>query len=328
MKNKTYLAMLALLLLTLVLSACGSNSANEPASEEQETASQESNEEENITEPVEEEASGTVIYESELGPVEIPANPTRIVALTNAPNVLSLGGNLVGVDEWTEANPLFTEKLEGVTVVSEGNLESIASQTPDLIIAGSHMSNIEEYAKIAPTVVYTWGKLDYLDQQIEIGKLLNKEEEALNWVDDFKERTATIGNEIKAKYGDDVTVSVFEVADSGLYVYGDNWARGTEILYQAMKLEMPEKVKEDALGPGMYNLSLEVMPEYSGDFIVASRSLAGTADVMNTEIWNGLPAVQNNRVIEIEAKASSYSDPITLEYLLEIFTEGFLGQAE
>ena len=40
------------------------------------------------------------------------------------------------------------------------------------------MKNIGKLNDIAPTVVFTWGKLDYLSQQIEIGKLLNKEKEA------------------------------------------------------------------------------------------------------------------------------------------------------
>ena len=35
-----------------------------------------------------------------------------------------------------------------------------------------------------------------------------------------------------------------KTVDKQLYVYGDNWGRGTEILYQEMKLNMPEKVKE------------------------------------------------------------------------------------
>lgn len=34
--------------------------------------------------------AGTKTYQSETGPVEVPANPKRIVALTNAPTVLSL----------------------------------------------------------------------------------------------------------------------------------------------------------------------------------------------------------------------------------------------
>ena len=39
----------------------------------------------------------------------------------------------------------------------------------------------------------------------------------------------TAGKEIKAKIGEDATVSVIENFNKQLYVYGDNWGRGTEI---------------------------------------------------------------------------------------------------
>src|SRR5690606_5428118 len=126
-----------------------------------------------------------------------------------------------------------------------------------LIIGFSTSNNIDKLREIAPTVTYTYGKVDYLTQHIEIGKLLNKEKEARAWVDDFKKRAHAAGEEIKAEIGEETTVSVIENFDKQLYVFGDNWGRGTEILYQEMKLKMPEKVKEMALKDGYYALSLE-----------------------------------------------------------------------
>ncbi|MGO4371764.1 ABC transporter substrate-binding protein, partial [Paenibacillus sp. MCAF20] len=62
----------------------------------------------------------------------------------------------------------------------------------------------------------------------------------------------------------------------------------------------------------------------AGDYIVLSRSATGDNSFMKTDTWTKIPAVQNNHVIEIDTEAASYSDPITLEYLLNIFKEGFL----
>jgi len=314
MKKKWLLPLV--LVLMVALSACGANSKNE----------QENPSAQGGSEPTTETQSGTVTYQSETGPVEVPAHPQRIVALTNAPNVLSLDGTLVGVDEWTNQNPLFTDKLNGVTVVSENDLEKIIEQQPDLIIAGTEMKNIDKLKEIAPTVVFTWGKRDYLAQQLEIGKLLGKEKEAQAWMDDFSKRAAELGKQVKEKYGENTTVSVIETDSKSFYVFGNNWARGTEALYQAMGLNMPEKVKADALGPGYYTLSPEVLADYAGDFVVLSRSAAGDNSFMKSETWSNIPAVKNNHVIEIDSEASSYSDPTTLEYLLNIFKEGFLGK--
>src|SRR5699024_6023815 len=268
MKKSGFILIILMFTTSLLVACSNGDTPKEKAANEPKT-------ERNTIAEKEEVGNDRVIYESEAGPVEVPANPQRIVALSNGPNVHALEGQLVGVDEWTKANPLFSDQLEDVEIVSENDPESVLAQDPDLIIAGSHMENLEELEKIAPTVIYTWGKLDYLEQQLEIGKLLNKEEEAQDWIESFTQEAKETGDKIKETYGEDVSVSVFETDAKSFYVFGEDWARGTELLYQAMELKMPQKVEEDALAEGSHQLSMEVLPEYAGDFIVISRSQSG-----------------------------------------------------
>ncbi|MEW4327157.1 ABC transporter substrate-binding protein [Rossellomorea marisflavi] len=292
-----------ILLVCLLLAACSSGETKTDSSKEE---------------------SSTFTYESEQGPVEVPKEPKRIVALTNGPNVISLEGKLVGIDEWTEMNPLFTDKLKDVEVVGDDQLEKIIELDPDLIIAGSQTKNLDKMKEIAPTVAFTWGKLNYIDQQIEIGKLLNKEKEAKEWADDFQERAATIGEEIRKKIGDDATVSVIETGQKELYVFGNNYARGSEILYQAMKLNMPEAVKDNALETGIHVISPEAVSDFTGDYLVLSKNPDVDNSFMETDTWKNIPAVKNGHVIEINSMESTYSDPMTLEHLLKTFEDGFL----
>ena len=298
-----------MLLSLLLISACSSTSSTEK---------------ENDTKK---EESETYTYESETGPVEVPKDPQRVVMLSGfTGNVIELDVNLVGVDVWSKTNPTFEKELKDVAEVSEDNLEQIIELNPDLIIALSTVKNIDKLSEIAPTVTYTWGKLDYLEQHIEIGKLLGKEEEAKDWVDDFQKRVTEAGDEIKAKIGEDATVSVIEAYDKNLYVYGDNWARGTEILYQGMKLKMPEKVKEMALKDGYYALSTEVIPDYAGDYVILSKYAEADTSFQETETYKNIPAVKNGRVYEMEGNGASFSDPVTLEKHLAFFKESFLGE--
>ena len=298
-----------MLLSLLLISACSSTSSTEK---------------ENDTKK---EESETFTYESETGPIEVPRDPQRVVMLSGfTGNVIELGVNLVGVDVWSKTNPTFEKELKDVAEVSEDNLEQIIELEPDLIIALSTVKNIDKLNEIAPTVTYTWGKLDYLEQHIEIGKLLGKEEDAKTWVDDFQKRVTEAGDEIKAKIGEDSTVSVIEAYDKNLYVYGDNWARGTEILYQGMKLKMPEKVKEMALKDGYYALSTEVIPDYAGDYVILSKYAEADTSFQETETYKNIPAVKNGRVYEMEGNGASFSDPVTLEKHLAFFKESFLGE--
>ena len=305
-----------LLVLLLIISACSS-----------ETNVQETNaapEENSETSEVVEQSSDTIIYQSENGPIEVPANPERVVVLaTFTGNVLALDVNLVGVDPWSKMNPRYN--LDGVEEVTDESLEKIIELDPDLIIGLSHINNIDKLSQIAPTVTFTYGALDYLTQHLEIGKLVNKEAEAQAWIDDFKQRAQEAGEEIKAKIGEDATVTVIENFDKELYVFGDNWARGTEILYQEMNMKMPEKVEEIALAQGYHALSFEVLPEFAGDYIIFSKNSDGDTSFQETETYKNIPAVQNNQVFEVNAKEFYFNDPITLEFQLQFFIDNFLG---
>lgn len=299
-----------ILSLVLMVSAC----SGEPTEKENNATSKEN-------------TSETVTYESENGPVDVPADPQRVVVLSHvfSGHVMALDVNLVGVDKWSKMNPRFKEELKDIEEVSDENLEKIIELEPDLIIGLSTIKNVDKLSQIAPTVTYTHGKVDYLTQHLEIGKLLNKEKEAKEWIEDFKKRAQAAGEDIRAKIGEDATVSVIGSYDKEIYVYGNNFGRGTEILYQAMDLKMPEKVKEVALKPGYYAISAEVLPEYAGDYLVLSKSPGVDHSFQETDTYKNIPAVKNNRVFELNDEETSFNDPLTLEYLLDFFIKSFLG---
>ncbi|CAK4868592.1 unnamed protein product [Aphanomyces euteiches] len=272
--------------------------------------------------------SGTITYQSENGPVQVPANPQRVIVITRflTGNVMALGVPLVGVDEMSKNNPNFKGKLDNTEAVTDESLEKIIELNPDLIIGLSDIKNIKKLEQIAPTVTYTYGKVDFLTQQLEVGKLLNKEKEAKAWVDDFNTRTKKVGEEIKAKIGANATVSVIETFNKQLYVYGDNFGRGTEILYQQFGLGMPEKVKEATKKEGYFAVSTEVLKDYSGDYVIFSKDADEDNSFQKTETYKNIPAVKNQHVFEADAKAFYFNDPVSMEYQLEFFIHSFLGK--
>ncbi|OQP04969.1 ABC transporter substrate-binding protein [Geobacillus sp. 46C-IIa] len=307
--RKTWLSLL--LLFTLLLSACG-NAADDNKNN---SASPENKKPETMT------------YQSENGPVEVPADPKRVVVLsTFAGHVLALDVPVVGVDSWSKMSPLFQEKLKDAEAVTDEDIEKIMTLKPDLIIGLSNTKNVDKLSKIAPTVTFTYGKVDYLTQFLEIGKLLNKEQEAKAWIDDFKQRAQQAGEDIRAKIGENATVTVAENFDKQLYVFGNNWARGTEILYQEMGLKMPKAVEEQALKSGYYAVSLEALPQFVGDYLILSKNSDGDTSFMETNTFKNIPAVKNGRMFVADAKAFYFNDPITLDYQLDFFKKHFLGQ--
>ena len=93
-----------------------------------------------------------------------------------------------------------------------------------------------------------------------------------------------------------------------------------------MKLKMPEKVKEMALKDGYYALSLEVLPEFAGDYVIFSKNSEADNSFLETETYKNIPAVKNNHVFEVNSKEFYFNDPLTLDFQLEYLIESFLGK--
>lgn len=304
-----------IMVIVLVLSACGNQSATTATTDKTNSSEAKA-------------TTGTITYQSETGPVEVPANPQRVIALAGyAGNLISLGVPLVGVDSWTKADPNFADQLKDVAEVSDDNLEKIIELKPDLIIAASDTKNIDKLKKLAPVVTYTYNKVDYLTQIEEIAKAVNQADKGAAWIADFKERAQKAGTEIKAKIGDDATVTVMEGDSKQLYIFGSAWGRGTEIIYQAMGLKMPEKVKEMTSKKGYYDLSLEVLPEYLGDYVFYSKDPSVDASFQNTDTYKNIPAVKNNHVFEVDARGFYFNDAASLDYQLDFITKSLLGKS-
>lgn len=302
MKKVLFLGVLSII---LVLAACGGTKTDESAKKK----------------------SGTITYQSENGKIKVPANPKRVVVLSSyTGDALKLGVPVVGADSWSMNNPNFDKGLKNAKEVSDEDIEKIIALKPDLILGLSTAKNQDKLKKIAPLVTFTYGKNNYLDQHIEIGKVLNKEKEARAWVSDFKKRAAKTGKEIKAKIGADTTVSVAESFEKQIYVFGDSWGRGTEVLYQAMGLKMPESVKKAAAKAGYYAVSTEQLANYTGDYMVLSRYEKAENAFMKTNAYKEIPAVKNDHVLQVDANKFYFNDAMTLDYQLKTFQNYFLGE--
>ncbi|MFD3221073.1 ABC transporter substrate-binding protein [Staphylococcus saprophyticus] len=296
-----------LLALMLILAACGNKSDSDSNSDKKEE---------------------TKSYKLDSGKsIDIPKNPERIavVAPTYAGGIKYLGGKIVAVNEQVDNSKLLKDKFKGVEKIGGNDVEKVAKTKPDLIVVYSTDKNIKKYQKIAPTVVYNYGKHKYLDQQRELGKLLGKEDEVKSWEDKWKSQTKKDGQEIKDKIGEDVTVSIFDEFDKKLYSYGPNWGRGGEVLYQAFGLKIPDKLNDLVKKEGWAEVKQEKIADYAGDYIVSTSEGKSTPAYEKTDLWNNIPAVQQDHVIKVQAETYWYNDPYTLEFMRKDLKEKFLN---
>lgn len=305
---KKFLSIFTLTLLTVFLVSCGNSSKKSDSSS---------------TDKVELSSKPKIDGFTYYG--DIPKNPKKIASLSSTYTgyLLQLGFDPISVTSYDAKNPVIKDKVKDAKVVMPEDLETIAKQKPDLIVVDASNKNIDELKKIAPTITIEYGKNDYLEILNRFGKIFGKEDEADKWIKDWKSKTAKIGKELKAKLGENVTFTVVGLFEKEIYLFGNNWGRGGEVIYQALGFDAPQKVKDEVFKPGYLAVSQETVGSYIGDYVlVAAENEETGSSLYESDIWKSIPAVQQNHVLKVDANAFYFNDPLTLEYELKTIQEG------
>jgi len=310
--NRNMLICSLLLLVGIMLAACGSTN--------EETKKEETKKEETTT-----SESTTRVYKDYLGhEVEIPVNPERVVYHGEGyGDLLALNIKTVGAGFSWITNYAWEDRVKEVEDVGFPiNVEKTLSLKPDLIIIGtSDDKKYSQLSKIAPTIVFdTFAPLN--QRLTELGDILNKKEEATQWMDAYTEKADKMWESLVA---DDI-IKPDETASVLTYYPGDRlfvMARAglSQVLYDSNVLKPGDKIQkilDD--GTGFAEISTELLPEYAGDRIfiltpVDDEAKQSTKEMMESPIWKNLPAVRNGHVYTIDIEKSD-SDASTREWLL------------
>lgn len=265
-----------------------------------------------------EKSEDTRSYELDSGKkIDIPKKPKRIAVIANtyAGGLKYLGGNIVGVTKDIDKSKVLKDKFKNTEKFSENDVEKVAKLKPDLIIVDTTDKNIKKYQKIASTIPIEYGKKDYLDTQIELGKMIGKEEKSRQWVKEWKDQTSKDSKEIKQQIGENATISIFDDFSKTIYAFGKSWGRGGEVVYQAFNLKMPNALEKVVKKDGWKELSQEKLPQYSGDYIITMSEGKSKPEFEKNNIWKNIPAVKNNHVINVKAETYWFNDPYSLDYI-------------
>lgn len=314
--RRTFAAFLAAAALTPVLGGCSSASAGSSA--EGEGAA--------TTDAGASAATRTV--DTDKGPVEIPANPQTIVSDYYLGEFLAVDVKPVIASPYALNNPFLAGLCDGIealnTTSAETSLEMIAEKQPDLIVTITE-ADYDKYSKIAPTVYIQDGKRSDEELFRYIASLVNKEDAAEAYINEFNDQVAMVKDEMVSIVGDR-TVSILEVWPQEIYTMGSRFARGGSILYDMWGLKAPEPIQSTMVeGDETYKvISVEALPDYAGDFILYGvLDGADSAYVDDSQLWQNLPAVKADRVLPYEQVAFMHRDPITLSHQLDIFVDFF-----
>lgn len=274
-----------------------------------------------ITGCSQEESSGEITATDDLGR-EVTFSTETIYADSYQGQLMYLGANLVGTDLTYQSASWPEDKVEALTDTG-GDMELVASLKPTLIIT-FYEDLVDQYSTIAPTYYIEYGKEDPVEIMTRLGDLLQMEDKAAGIEDAFNSRI----DEIKAEIDQpDLTYTIVESEADSIYLMGDNWARGGFILYDYLGMKGSELGEESYIhtDPTYTTIDEEGLLSYESDGIIIISTDPENSLIMTSDIYDQLPAVQNDNVKTMDTNYAWYDDPYAVEGQLDFFEEMFAG---
>ncbi len=292
MRKKSFTVFVFLLAFSLLLSACGKSNTKEDTKED--------TKKEMIT------------VEHAMGKTEVPANPKRVVILTNEGTeaLLELGVKPVGaVKSWTGDPwyPHIKDKMKDVKVVGdEGqvNVETIASLKPDLIIGNKmrHEKVYEQLKAIAPTVFSETLRGEWKDNFKFYAKALNKEKEGQKVLADYDKRMKDLKTKLGDKVNQEISMVRFMPGDVRIY-HGDTFSG---VILKELGFKRPGDQNKDDFAER--NVSKERISAMDGDVLFYFTFDKGNdkkgseleKEYINDPLFKNLNAVKNNKAYKVD----------------------------
>ena len=297
-----------LLLIALLLSACGSTSSSTEKANEMKVN----------------EESTTKTIKTGNGDIEIPIHPKRIVAEEYLGSLIALDVIPVGAPGLSIQNYYYKDTLKGIEDIGDygsPSTEKIIALNPDIIISGNG-ENYEALSKIAPTVIIPYGELSNVHEELTyFGDLLGQEEVARVWLEQYDQRIADAKSQVDTAIDANLSFSIMEDGGKSTWVYGDNFGRGGQPIYQALGRKPPSGVAEEIMEKQWAELSEEMIEKYAGDYIIMTSNDRTVEDFKADPVWGSLPAVKNDQLYVWPEERSWYYDPLAVLTQTEELTD-------
>ncbi len=269
---------------------------------------------------------------------EVPANPQRVIAYEGyVGSAIALDVPVIGTVMREGYDYSYLGDLTGIENVGAPiSVEKALELNPDLIVTYDD-SNLDQLRQIAPVVYIPYGYAGSVQEEIRLlGDVFNKQEEAEEWIRSFDEEARAARERLAGVIPEDATFGLYETSGKTLYVYGDNFGRGGQALYNALALKAPEKIVEDVInGDQWMEISLEVLPEYAADYMFITQYMPESGSTQTIEdlvaqnpIWGTLDAVKNNQVFMNDFNVFVHFDPMAVRYQMNLIVDMLLERAE
>lgn len=297
-------ALIPLLLITALLSACGNIDSTTKTSTR---------------------ANDITLTDNLDHKVTIPANPKRIIASYLEDYLVALDEKPVA--QWTVGSGsiqgYLQDELKDIPTINyDLPYESVLEFEPDLLLIGDNATveggKYDEYNKIAPTYVVKNGlDISWEEKLTDIATVLQKESKAEKVLADYD----SLIEETKSKLATKIeghSVAVLWVTNNTAFMVAKDRSSG-DLLYNQLGFDVPNLTAEisESATSDWSQVSLEKLAQLDADYLILVNSDQGAA-MFQDEIWQNIPAVKNQQVWEFGPEKSwLYNGPIAYTKMVE-----------
>ncbi|KAF4323865.1 hypothetical protein G195_001835 [Phytophthora kernoviae 00238/432] len=214
--------------------------------------------------------------------------------------------------------------------VKDPDMEALLALKPDVIYLDEEFSgdDIAKFEKIAPVHVFNLDDGTWRDHLKDIGKLVNREKEAEQYIQDYATETEEVKSLIHDTIGDG-TVMAIRVTAKELRVFSTRRPMGP-ILYEDLGLTPAKGIEEFDSSKPYQVVSREILPDFDADaiFVVVNSDDEAQSmfkELQNNPIWQGLKAVKAGHVYPIGAQPwldySSIGNKMAMDEAKEMFSK-------
>jgi iron complex transport system substrate-binding protein len=254
------------------------------------------------------------IIKHELGKICIPQHPQRIIVTDQESLEILVALGLKPIAA-TTANrvgnkaPILKGKINKIIDLgkeSQPNLEKIVKLNPDLIVGFSLSSqNYQLFSQIAPTVSIEYKENGWKETLLQVGKLINKAQEAEKLLEKYHQRIETLRVAFRQKIKNK-EISVMRFYTSIQFTQFLNELSFPVSILEELKLSIPLAQRQISSNANVSynNVSLELVNLLESDAMFIALDPGAEENFKtytNSPLWQMLNVVKNNRVYTVDS---------------------------
>ncbi len=334
--SKQYFTLLIIIALAFALAACGTGETAAVAPDPTEVVDSDAAIPTEEPAAQEEPVETRLVIDATKREVEVPAEPKRIVTLTeiDLDSTLALGltpvGSVNGRGQETLPSYLLnlTGDVQSVGSIAEPNLETILALDPDLILVASPIPAVEEMfpelAKIAPVVVTAVQGSSWVDTLKGVAEMVNHVDEAESFLASYSAEAEALASSLPTDVRE---ASIVRWNPDGPVVMLPT-AFSSQVLND-IKLDKPAAQAELAGSHPVHSdpISMETIEIIDADIIFAGGlnpdGQAALEETLENPLVQALSAVQADRLVLVDGLVwGSIGGPLAAKQVLADVARG------